>query len=153
MPEVKLKRRRAFELLDCLSVCALLEVPSKFRYGAERNFEVLVPDKKATMKTYPEPDISEYNKRLEEIDPASMNGDASKAVEELKAEFADRLSEHAKWKEELNAHLDEEVKYNLYMVDLPEINDTVNFPKPGPARNRQNAALVAGLMPIIKEPT
>ena len=134
-----------YDLWMALEICKLLDVPSKFKYACWRNQELLKGERESTRAAFPEPDMREYWNELSKV-----RGDDAKTLA-VNEKFKDLCDKYEKWQKDIEPHLKEEVDVELFQVELPEIDDTVNVPDPGTNREKQNSALIRALMPIIKE--
>ena len=143
--KTKLTRLEINALWVALEICKLLDVPSKFKYACWRNQGLLQSEREATRAAFPEPDMREYYNELSKV-----KGDKAK-TEEVESRFKDLVEKHKQWQKDIEPHMSESVEVEIYQVELPEIDDTVNIPQPGVSREAQNSELVHALMPIIKE--
>jgi hypothetical protein len=139
----KLTRQQIHNLATALGICRELPVPAKFRYAIKKNLDSILPELEATREAFPEPDLTPLREALEKA------GSDEAAIQAAKEEHKELLERHKRWQADLEAHMKEEVEANLFLADLPEIDDTVNCKDPRD-RARQNQALVEALMPIIR---
>jgi hypothetical protein len=121
MNKTTLTRQQVHHLTTALAIARNLSVPAKFRYAIKKNLDALTPEVEATREAFP---------------PLAEGA----TTEEFEAQG-----------KQLEAHMKETVEVSLYKTELPDIDDTVNFPDDAAKRAVQNQAIVEALMPIIAE--